>query len=207
MSSWAASLGHTPHTHTHTRSLHLLPAHTHIITKTQSYNDFSTLYIISKVKNAACCIRVLYILVVCLVWLRWLLVYVFSPSPSPSHFHFHSLRHPFLSSPFHCCPVLCSSLLISPPRSPPQTSKDQYRCTIRFMRLDWKELIELPGRFFSWHCVSLILFRYRRKVVEVVSVRLSPLLSCSLFCLPARFGWFDPNKTLSIDATLTTVFM
>ena len=145
---------------------------------------------------------------VCLVWLRWLLVLCFLSFSIPSHVHLHSLRHPFLSSPFHCCPVLCSSLPLSPPRSPPRTSKDQSHCTIRFMRLDWKELIWAARKiFFSWHCVSLNLFRYRRKVVEVVSVRLSPLLSCSLFCPPARFGWFDPNKTLSIDATLTTVFM
>lgn len=32
----------------------------------------------------------------------------------------------------------CSFLLLSPSHSPSQTSKDQYHCTARFMRLDCK---------------------------------------------------------------------
>lgn len=37
-------------------------------TKTQIYNDVDTIYITSKVKNAACCIKVLSVLVVASVW-------------------------------------------------------------------------------------------------------------------------------------------
>lgn len=53
------------HTHTH---MHTPPITNPYATKTQIYNDVDTIYITSKVKNAACCIRVLSVLVVASVW-------------------------------------------------------------------------------------------------------------------------------------------
>lgn len=100
------------HTHTHTR-------HTHKNTD----NDFSTIYIISKVKNAACCIRELYILVLGLSLAETAACPPFFSS-SPSWTDLHFLRHPVLPSPFS---LPSGVLLVSSALSPTLASTDKQR--------------------------------------------------------------------------------
>lgn len=127
-------------------------------------------------------IRVLYILVVGLVWLRWLLVYIFS---SPSRLISISC-HLFFVAIWCFAFFFCSYLQILLHR--------QAKIIAQPGLWGWtaNSWFELPGRFFSWHCVSLTYFLMRDGCGACVFPAFSP--SVSILILPYSQVWLLLSK-------------